>query len=225
MAQYLNQEVENQGYVELKPREPVAVDQKLWIIGAVLGPLALIFILFWIVLYIYYKCINPKKPLQDSKSKILKNESSPSSSQENIKLPKRNTKVKPAVVVEAKVQPESDEEDVLVQTKPEKIKLPDLSKTESIKSEPNLHKENRLSDDDDSDHSSIERSIRQKLELDRWRNKQKQKEKLESESAPTEMKKYDSDEFEEEPSTKYQKNRVNQRQELILLFKQITMKS
>lgn len=60
MAQILNQDVEVKGYVEVKPRTSSSQDSNLWIIGAVLGPLLFLCLVFWIVLFIYYKCINPR---------------------------------------------------------------------------------------------------------------------------------------------------------------------
>jgi enamine deaminase RidA (YjgF/YER057c/UK114 family) len=61
MAQILGQEVDDNGYIENMPRSAVVDDKKLWIIGAVLGPIALIIVVFWIIAFIYYKCINPKR--------------------------------------------------------------------------------------------------------------------------------------------------------------------
>ena len=78
MGIYMNQEVNDQGYAEDMPRtySPDA-DQKLWIIGAVLGPLALLIFLFWLVAFIYYKCIRPKNNNKQDKAgaKRLKDES------------------------------------------------------------------------------------------------------------------------------------------------------
>lgn len=61
MAQILGQEIDEKGYIETRPREAVVDDKRLWIIGAVLGPIALIIIIFWLIAFIYYKCINPKR--------------------------------------------------------------------------------------------------------------------------------------------------------------------
>ena len=77
MGIYLKQEVEDQGRSEEMPRNYTASeDQKLWIIGAVLGPLALLIFLFWLIAFTYYKCIRPKNT-KDNKAgaKRLKNES------------------------------------------------------------------------------------------------------------------------------------------------------
>ena len=61
MGIYLNQEVEEQGYVEDSPRVfSSATDKKLWIIGAVLGPIAILIGLFWLISFIYYKCVRPR---------------------------------------------------------------------------------------------------------------------------------------------------------------------
>ena len=71
MGIYLNYEVDEQGYAEEAPRDYSSnTDQKLWIIGAVLGPLAFLIILFWLVAFIYYKCIRPR----NKKSKIMEKE-------------------------------------------------------------------------------------------------------------------------------------------------------
>lgn len=76
-AQYLGQEVVQKGQVELQPRQEMSgSNQQLWIIGAVLGPIAVLFAVFWIVLFLYYKCINPRKRLESkSKSRIINSES------------------------------------------------------------------------------------------------------------------------------------------------------
>ncbi len=71
MGIYLNYEVDEQGYAEETPRVYSSnTDQKLWIIGAVLGPLTFLIILFWLVAFIYYKCIRPR----NKKSKIMEKE-------------------------------------------------------------------------------------------------------------------------------------------------------
>lgn len=78
MARFLGQEVVQQGYVEAQPRANAApTDDKLWIIAAVLGPLAVLFVVFWAIFWIYYKCINTQKRRLSSKSKsqIINSES------------------------------------------------------------------------------------------------------------------------------------------------------
>ena len=71
MGIFLNYEVDNQGFAEDNPRVYSSnPDQKLWIIGAVLGPLAFLIILFWLIAFIYYKCIRPR----NNKSKIMEKE-------------------------------------------------------------------------------------------------------------------------------------------------------
>ena len=73
MAQILNQEVETKGYVEVKPRSISSQENQLWIIGAVLGPLAFLCILFWLILFFYYKCINPRTNINSkTKPHVLK---------------------------------------------------------------------------------------------------------------------------------------------------------
>ena len=71
MGIYLNHEVDNQGFAENNPRVYSSnTDQKLWIIGAVLGPLAFLIILFWLIAFVYYKCIRPRS----NKGKIMEKE-------------------------------------------------------------------------------------------------------------------------------------------------------
>lgn len=84
MARYLNYEVVQQGYVEAMPRLGTgSSDQKLWVIAAVLGPLAVLFFVFWIIFWVYYKFINTSRGRMQSKSKarIINNESPDSVSQ------------------------------------------------------------------------------------------------------------------------------------------------
>lgn len=71
LAQYLNNEIETQGYVESKPREESQSNKNLWIIGAVLGPIFLLIILFWIIAFTYYKWVNPRKKSSDNEKKKL----------------------------------------------------------------------------------------------------------------------------------------------------------
>jgi hypothetical protein len=73
MAKMLEQEVETKGYVEVMPRGSTTQDNQLWIIGAVLGPLLFLCIVFWLILFIYYKCINPRTNLHaKTKPQMLK---------------------------------------------------------------------------------------------------------------------------------------------------------
>ena len=83
MAQFLNQEVVNQGYAQSVPivATPV-VDNRLWIIGAVIGAIVFVIVLFWIVACFYYTCINPKKNLKTPRARRL-TESPSSVSKEN----------------------------------------------------------------------------------------------------------------------------------------------
>jgi hypothetical protein len=76
MAQLLDQEIVDVGFVEKRPyAKPKVEDPKYWIIGAVLGPLAFLVFVFWLVAYIYYKCINPKRSRDKRKAHILTEES------------------------------------------------------------------------------------------------------------------------------------------------------
>ena len=78
MSKYLNYEVKEQGYIEKIPRVSSVDEKKLWIIGAVLGPLIFIILLFWFICFFYYKCVNPKKNKKfssDVKSKRLSEKS------------------------------------------------------------------------------------------------------------------------------------------------------
>jgi hypothetical protein len=73
MTRILNVEVEEQGYVETQPRTAASTSSsQLWIIAAVLVPVFLLVVIFWVILFIYYKCVNPKRPLASkSKSRII----------------------------------------------------------------------------------------------------------------------------------------------------------
>jgi hypothetical protein len=64
MAQHLGQEVTQQGYAQAVPLTTTPQENKLWIIGAVIGPLLFIIIIFWIVACFYYTCVNPKKKIK-----------------------------------------------------------------------------------------------------------------------------------------------------------------
>lgn len=78
LAQYLGQEVVQQGYIEAQPRvNPSSADEKLWIIAAVLGPILVLILIIWIIICVYYKCINTSKRRLNSKSKsrIINSES------------------------------------------------------------------------------------------------------------------------------------------------------
>lgn len=84
MAQFLysdqlNTEVVDIGYVEVQPYDTESpADPQYWIIGAVLGPIAFLVILFWLIAYLYYRCINPKRNFKKQASR-LNNETSPHS--------------------------------------------------------------------------------------------------------------------------------------------------
>ncbi len=71
----LNTEIIERGFVEVMPynKSPPAQPQ-YWIIGAVLGPIVFIVIVFWLIAYIYYRCINPKRNFKKQGSR-LKDES------------------------------------------------------------------------------------------------------------------------------------------------------
>lgn len=85
MAQLLKYEIIDLGYVEKKPYSTKELgESKYWIIGAVLGPLIFLVILFWLVAYIYYKCINPKISKDKITTNRLAEESSPNSVSEII---------------------------------------------------------------------------------------------------------------------------------------------
>ena len=77
MAQLLDHEIIDLGYVEKKPYSTKQLEEsKYWIIGAVLGPLIFLVSIFWIVAYIYFKCINPKRSNDKKIAKRLTEESS-----------------------------------------------------------------------------------------------------------------------------------------------------
>lgn len=80
LARILGYDVVQQGYVEAQPRTSGndSSDQRLWIIAAVLGPLVVLFAVFWVIFLIYYKCINTQKRRRmtsKSKSQIIGTES------------------------------------------------------------------------------------------------------------------------------------------------------
>jgi flagellar biosynthesis/type III secretory pathway M-ring protein FliF/YscJ len=62
MATILQYEVIEKAYMEKQPRVTTTQNQQLWIIAAVLGPVAFLIIVFWITGFLYYKCISPKNP-------------------------------------------------------------------------------------------------------------------------------------------------------------------
>jgi hypothetical protein len=73
IATVLQYEVIEKAYMEKSPRVQIVVDQRLWIIGAVLGPIALIILVFWLTGFIYYKCISPRRALEKTdKNDVLK---------------------------------------------------------------------------------------------------------------------------------------------------------
>lgn len=77
MAQLLEHEIVDLGYVEKQPYSTKQLEeQKYWIIGAVLGPLIFLVIIFWIIAYVYYKCINPKRSNDKKQANRLTEESS-----------------------------------------------------------------------------------------------------------------------------------------------------
>lgn len=71
MAQYLGQEVLEQGYSEAKPIKSIVQDNRLWIIAAVIVPVAFLIVTFWIVAFIYFKCINPTKHSRKPRARRL----------------------------------------------------------------------------------------------------------------------------------------------------------
>ena len=165
MAQYLNQEVDDPGYIETRPRtQETQQDQRLWIIGAVLGPVAFLAIVFWLVAFIYYKCINPRKN-KDTKAQSKKlTKESPSSSQENIQQPasaaptRKGSKVNPVNLVDLEPKKMSSE-------KADKIDLvekPGVTKIEVTS------KTSPFGENNQAVTKDIENSIRQKTELEKW---------------------------------------------------------
>ena len=71
MAQYLGQEVITQGYAESRPLKTTSVDNRLWIIAAVICPVVFLILTFWCVAFIYFKCINPSKRLKKPRARRL----------------------------------------------------------------------------------------------------------------------------------------------------------
>lgn len=194
MSRYLNNEIVEQGYVEKAPyKTDGEEDLRLWIIGAVLGPITFIVALFWIIAFVYYKCINPKRKLDKKKGFRLNDESSDTvkiiftffsiiflfnfcivqSQVENIQH-RRSSKVKPETIQEAKSS--------------KKVKRHAQSEKPIFSS--STHSPSTLSEDSPppkpkkplskkksiintlntkvSDTDNIQESIRQKSELERW---------------------------------------------------------
>ncbi|RNA31939.1 mucin-19-like isoform X3 [Brachionus plicatilis] len=185
MARYLDYEIQNQGYVEIKPRENVQTDQKLWIIAAVLGPLLIFFILIWIILFVYYKCINPRP----NNIKLDKNDTSEDPkdgknlSDESLINVIENVKQTPAMKsgkIEPLVEsPGPNDDNFLIndttkakKKKKDNLKLPDLNQNRIVPN-PVLVK----SEDENFSDYQVEDSIQQKAEAEKWRNKQRNREK------------------------------------------------
>lgn len=178
MARYLNQDIQNQGFVELKPRQNVETDKKLWIIAAVLGPILIFILLLWIILFVYYKCINPrpnkkkaitKENEETKESKSLSDESLVKlDDNSNQALMTKSAKVKP--LNESPPEPIDDDQMLINDSNKVKkkskdnVKLPDLNQNKIVPS-PNFIK---FEDDNSSDYQ-IEDSIRQKSEAEKWR--------------------------------------------------------
>lgn len=178
MSRFLKNEIVDIGYVEKKPyNQSEDEDLRLWIIGAVLGPIAALVILFWIIAFIYYKCINPKRKLDTKTASRLRDDSSDTSQAESAP-PRRTSKVKPEIVDEIKsssrkVQNRQNDRSILgnfsstqapstqsEDSPPPKPRKP-LSKKKSII---NTLNERPIQTND------IQESIRQKAELERWSN-------------------------------------------------------
>lgn len=176
MARYLNQDIQNQGFVEVKPRQNVETDQKLWIIAAVLGPILIFIILLWIILFVYYKCINPRpnKRKTNSQESEQTKESKNFSDESLVNLDDNSNQA--PVTKSAKIQPliespEPIDDDRMLINDSNKVKkknkdstkLPDLNQNKIVPS-PNFKK---FEDDNSSDYQ-IEDSIRQKNETEKW---------------------------------------------------------
>ena len=73
MATDLGSEIVNKGYSQTSPYiSTVTVSQPYWIIGAVLGPIVFLITLVWIVAFVYFKCINPRRETPSKDEKIVK---------------------------------------------------------------------------------------------------------------------------------------------------------
>lgn len=71
MAAILQYEVVEKAYMEKEPRVSATQSQPLWIIGAVLGPVFFLIIVFWITGFLYYKCIRPTSVKKNPKPTIV----------------------------------------------------------------------------------------------------------------------------------------------------------
>lgn len=70
MAKTLQYEVVQIGEMEKNQSNNVVTDQRLWIIGAVLGPVAFLLLIFWLIGFIYYRCINPRRANDPNATKV-----------------------------------------------------------------------------------------------------------------------------------------------------------
>ena len=116
MALYLNHDVDELGYVGSMPRDSASsVNSYLWVIGAVIGPIAFLVIVFWIVCFVYYKCISPRN-----------NKSSPSDDKSDGQM--RAGKISPTLQQQLQQQQRNDD-DKKTQANPASAPRPVAPKT------------------------------------------------------------------------------------------------
>ena len=215
MAQTLGQLVDEKGYVETRPRNAIDYDQRLWIIGAVLGPLALIIVLLWIIAFVYYKCINPKRTkLQRMSGKTPSYGGSSTSSQENIL--KSKSKIQPSVLInqsKEKLIDSKDGHEQIMRAFEAPVAQPSIGQSSTIRKlitasggslfssvapappsttkrssksthlaehfEDAVYMNRKLNEEFEATQRNREydSSIRQRNELEKWRNKQRQRER------------------------------------------------
>ena len=72
VASILQYQIVEKAYMEKEPRVTAVQDQRLWIIGAVLGPIALLILIFWLTGFLYYKCISPRSAKKNQKVDVAK---------------------------------------------------------------------------------------------------------------------------------------------------------
>jgi len=67
MSNFLKVEVVEKAWMEKSPRTITVDDSQMWIIGAVLGSLFVVLTVIWILGYIYYRWVRPRRPTKFDK--------------------------------------------------------------------------------------------------------------------------------------------------------------
>lgn len=172
---FLGLEIVDNGFAEGNPRKVPVESDNLWIIGAVIGPLAGIFILVWITGYVYYKCISPVRA--DDKS-LLDKSNNTSKNDDSIQQSKQQKSSK-------KIEPLMPKQEIEVSSRPppsfkttELVQLPPINLKKSVEIETDKEYNLRETSYKVSRDVEIQKSIRQKSEIEKWRNKQRKREKI-----------------------------------------------